>query len=152
MTEDHLAPFYEKFRVDELLVVRSKHWSWSVRPVHSTLGAGVLSLNRYCEAMSDLTTEEGADLTLICRTIEAALREFTAPARMNYVMLMMVDSHLHFHVLPRYPSDKEFGGQVWHDGGWPALPAMGDNGEVSSTTLLAIRDALREKIAGQEKA
>lgn len=146
MTEGTLAPFYEKFRVDELLIFRSRHWSWSVRPVHSTLGAGVLSLNRYCEAMADLSEGEGADLSLICRVLERALHRFTAPDRMNYVMLMMVDSHLHFHVLPRYEQDKEFGGRTWHDNGWPALPAMADNPEVASATLSAIRESLRANL------
>ena len=58
-----LTPFYDKFKVEELLVHRSAHWSWSVRPVHSTLGAGVLSLNRYCEHMSDLRPEEAEEPT-----------------------------------------------------------------------------------------
>ena len=45
-----LAEFHEKFRVPELEVVRSEYWTWSVRPVQSTLGAGILSLNRFATA------------------------------------------------------------------------------------------------------
>lgn len=139
--------FVAKFRVDELLIHATEHWTWSVRPVHSTLGAGVLSLNRRCEAMSDLDGEEAANLAKVCRVIEQTLREFRAPSRMNYVMLMMVDPHLHFHVLPRYPEVQQFDGRDWLDSGWPALPAMGDHAElVDSPLLITIRDALRDLV------
>lgn len=138
-----LTPFYDKFKVEELLVHRSAHWSWSVRPVHSTLGAGVLSLNRYCEHMSDLRPEEAEDLSAICKVIEGSLEQFSQPQRMNYVMLMMVDAHLHFHVLPRYEATTEFNGRAWIDSGWPALPNMGENADTTLETLVDIRDALK---------
>lgn len=142
-----LTPFYEKFRVDDLLVFRSNHWSWSVRPVHSTLGSGVLSLNRYCERMSDMTLDEAADLARICKVIESTLDGFQSPDKMNYVMLMMVDLHLHFHVLPRYSRTINFAERQWTDTGWPAPPNMADNPDVDATTLIAIRDALKAVIA-----
>lgn len=144
MTGNIRQEFNAKFRVDELAIHRTKHWTWSVRPVHSTLGAGVLSLNRPCEAMGDLSAEEAADLSDMCRTIENTLREFSSPSRMNYVMLMMVDPHLHFHVLPRYPEPQEFDGREWVDNGWPALPGLGDNADLATSAhLLSVRDALR---------
>ncbi len=46
-----LAEFHEKFRVPELEVVSSAHWTWSVRPVQTTLGAGILSLNRFADVV-----------------------------------------------------------------------------------------------------
>lgn len=139
-----LNDFRKKFRVGELAIFTSTYWTWSVRPVHSTLGAGVLSLNRFAPSFASLSAAEGADLTVIVRRIETVLASFSAPDRMNYVMLMMVDPHLHFHVLPRYSSHKDFAGLEWIDAGWPALPAMGDYADrQNSPALLEIRDALR---------
>src|SRR3546814_19148561 len=43
----------------------------------------------------------------------------------NYLMLMMVDRDVHFHVLPRYAETQSFSGVAYPDGGWPAAPDLG---------------------------
>ena len=58
-----LAEFHDKFQVPELEVLRGDHWTWSVRPAQPTLGAGILSLNRFATSLGDLSAEEGADGT-----------------------------------------------------------------------------------------
>lgn len=136
--------FQDKFRVSELTIATTDHWTWSVRPVHSTLGAGILSLNRFCTSFSEINENEGADLARITRVIESKLAGFSDPDKMNYVMLMMVDDHLHFHVLPRYASPRDFSGMVWEDSGWPGPPGMADYSDrQTSPVLIEIRDALR---------
>ena len=57
-------------------------------------------------------------------------------------MLMMVDEHVHFHVFPRYSTERKFGGQTWQDTAWPKPPdlAAGDPGP---DTLAALRETLR---------
>jgi diadenosine tetraphosphate (Ap4A) HIT family hydrolase len=37
-------------------------------------------------------------------------------------MLMMVDPHVHFHVIPRYASPRLFDGQDLGDASWPKPP------------------------------
>jgi diadenosine tetraphosphate (Ap4A) HIT family hydrolase len=139
-----LAEFQEKFRVPELEVVSSAHWTWSVRPVQTTLGAGILSLKRFATSFGDLSVQEAGDLAGIVSAIEGTLGSFSAPGRMNYLMLMMVDAHVHFHVLPRYGEVRVKAGQEWTDRAWPGPPGMGDDANVGgSGTLLAIRDSLR---------
>lgn len=143
-----LAEFHEKFRVPELTVVRSDHWTWSVRPVQSTLGAGILSLNRFATSFGDLSVQEAGDLAGIVSMIEGALQGLSAPRRMNYLMLMMVDAHVHFHVLPRYDEVQVQAGQEWTDRAWPGPPALGDDDNAGgSKTLLAIRDSLAALLA-----
>jgi diadenosine tetraphosphate (Ap4A) HIT family hydrolase len=44
--------------------------------------------------------------------------------RINYLMLMMVDPDVHFHVLPRYSQQRELAGQLFPDTGWPGPPAL----------------------------
>jgi diadenosine tetraphosphate (Ap4A) HIT family hydrolase len=75
-------------------------WSWSVRPAQATLGAGVLSLNRYAARFSDVTAAEMADLAALLTKLEQALQSAFAYEAINYLMLMMVDKHVHFHVIP----------------------------------------------------
>ncbi len=138
-----IAAFREKFRVDALTVHASEAWTWSVRPVQTTIGAGVLSANRDCEAFGDLTPDEGADLLRMIGVVEATLRAAFAYSRINYLMLMMVDPHVHFHVVPRYEDAVEFADLRWQDGAWPGPPNLMDHADQSGDAQLqAVRDHL----------
>jgi diadenosine tetraphosphate (Ap4A) HIT family hydrolase len=119
-----LAGFRAKFRVDELLVARNEAWSWSVRPGQVTLGSGMLSLNRHAARFSAVTAAEMAALAEIVGSLEHALRSAFDYQAINYLMLMMVDHQVHFHVIPRYDGRRHFAGLEWLDRGWPALPPM----------------------------
>ena len=137
--------FNAKFNVDELLITETEYWRWSVRPVQCTAGAGILSLKRPAEAMSELTEAEGADLVRLIKTIEATLRAAFGQEKMNYIMLMMVDFHVHYHVVPRYSNDVKFAAHTFKDLGWPKPPVL-DAEDVGNETLVGIRDYLRSKL------
>lgn len=138
-----LAEFEQKFRLNELEILRTDHWTWSLRPVQATVGAGVLSLNRFSASFADLSNDEAADLAAIVPQMEGALQKYAQPDRMNYLMLMMVDAHLHFHVLPRYAQARDLAGQDWVDSMWPGPPSLTDNSELDQVVLLVLRDELR---------
>lgn len=116
--------FAEKFRLAELTICRYDSWTWSLRPVQCTLGASVLSLNRPCEAWGEVTAAENAELASIVADMEARLRTLFAYEKINYLMLMMVDPHVHFHVVPRYSQPKSVYGIEWLDPGWPKPPEL----------------------------
>ena len=137
-----LEEFQQKFRTAELLITEFDHWLWTVRAVQSTVGAGVLSLKRFAAQFGELSAEETSELAAASKAIEAALQATFQPDKMNYLMLMMVDPHVHFHVLPRYAEPRDFVGIEWKDAGWPGIPVLG--GEASTDEVLhAIRDRLR---------
>lgn len=140
MTE--LNMFKEKFRVNELLIFESEHWTWSLRPLQPTLGAGVLALKRYAESFSDITEEEGKDLAVIIRVIEGRLKQAYDYDKINYLMLMMVDPHVHFHIIPRYSEAIEFEGISLQDKGWPGPPSL-EADELSDDILFAIQAKLK---------
>jgi diadenosine tetraphosphate (Ap4A) HIT family hydrolase len=137
--------FKEKFRLSELVIAETEHWNWSVRPAQATVGSGILSAKRPVEAFSEITEEESADLGKMIKIIEGALKKKFSYNRINYLMLMMVDFHVHFHVIPRYDRDIEFSGITWNDKGWPKPPIL-DAESVSDEVLLAVRDELKKSI------
>lgn len=139
-----LAEFRAKFQVDELLVAQTPAWSWSVRPAQATLGSGVLSLNRYAARFSEVTAPEMAELAELLARLEKSLRTAFGYDLINYLMLMMVDHHVHFHVIPRYADTRQFAGLDWVDAGWPAFPALADQQHGHQDGVLAlIREALQ---------
>ena len=108
-----LAPFYD-----------NNGWLVFVRPKQVTLGASVLISRRHIESLADLTSEELLALGDAVKQIEARLSKAFHFQKINYLMLMMQDSHVHFHVIPRYSSTIEFGGISWPDSAWPKAPDM----------------------------
>ena len=144
MTETRtLEEFKAKFRVEELKVVANRSWTWSVRPGQPTLGAGILSLNRHAGKFSDVTAGEMQDLAELIGTLEGVIKLAFDHNIMNYLMLMMVDHHVHYHVIPRYEGTRSFAGREWVDNGWPALPVLGDSQHADDPGLLHL---IREKL------
>lgn len=149
MSETHtLDQFQKKFRVEELKVLETGAWSWSVRPAQPTLGSGILSLNRYALHLSEVTPEEMADLRELIVQLEKAVKAVFSYNIMNYLMLMMVDHHVHYHVIPRYDGIRQFAGFEWVDNGWPALPVLADSQFNDDPDILqAIQSTLISAIA-----
>ena len=116
----------EKFGWPATLIAEFAHWLVLLRPAQPTLGSLVLAAKSDATAFAGLPGEAHAELKRVTGAIEAALARFTGYARLNYLMLMMVDPHVHFHVIPRYEGAREWGGVAFPDAGWPALPQFGE--------------------------
>ena len=119
-----------KFGWPLTLVREFEHWVVLARPAQPTLGSLVLSAKSEATAFGDLPADAHAELKPATSTIEAALRDAVDYARLNYLMLMMVDAHVHFHVIPRYEGAREWpqdqsGAREFVDVGWPKVPDLG---------------------------
>ena len=107
------------------LVREYDHWVVLLRPAQPTLGSLVLAAKSEATAFGDLPAEAHAELARITQALETALGAFVGYAKINYLMLMMVDPHVHFHVIPRYDGVREWNGREFVDVGWPKLPDLG---------------------------
>lgn len=132
-----------KFGYPASLIKDGRHWCVLLRPAQVTLGSLVLVCKEQATAFSAISPEAFAELGAMIRGIEAALGRFNAYDKINYLMLMMVDPHVHFHVIPRYEMLQQFEGTNFDDAGWPGPPAL------QSATALGAEGAgkLRTKIA-----
>lgn len=113
-----------KFGFPASLVREYENWAVLLRPVQCTLGALVLVNKSEIRSFADIGGESYLELERVIQDIERNLEAFRPFQKINYLMLMMVDREVHFHVLPRYESDQEFGGVVYPDSGWPAAPDL----------------------------
>ena len=107
------------------LIAEFAHWVVLLRPAQPTLGSLVLAAKSDATAFGDLPAEAHAELKTVTGAIEAALRAAVGYQKINYLMLMMVDPHVHFHVLPRYEGERSGGGLTVRDAGWPGQPDLG---------------------------
>jgi diadenosine tetraphosphate (Ap4A) HIT family hydrolase len=124
-------------------IAQSEYWTVLLRPRQPTLGSLVLVCREPAQAFSALSAAAFADLQGMIRGIETVLRAQVAYERINYLMLMMVDPDVHFHVIPRYSTPREAGGIAYPDTGWPGPPVL----EPAVVPGPAEREALRARLA-----
>ncbi len=127
---------------DRLLQTAS--WTVLLRPKQPTLGSMVLICREPVQSFAELSSEAYADLRGVIRSIEQVLREFTRYERINYLMLMMVDPDVHFHVIPRYEGSRQFKDLSFPDAGWPGVPALNAATALDEATLDGMATLLRD--------
>lgn len=131
-----------KFGDPATRIAQTDSWTVLLRPAQPTLGALVLVCREPVRAFAELSAQAFANLRAIIGRVEPVLREVTNYERINYLMLMMVDPDVHFHVIPRYPGTRSFSGVDYPDAGWPGPPAL----NVAVTPEVDARDALVERL------
>lgn len=133
----------EKFGWPATLVKEFDHWVVLARPAQPTLGSLVLAAKSDATAFGDLPAEAHAELKQATAAIEAALAGAVDYAKLNYLMLMMVDPNVHFHVIPRYDGVREWNGREFVDVGWPKVPDLSHAVALEGEELAELVDWLR---------
>jgi diadenosine tetraphosphate (Ap4A) HIT family hydrolase len=136
-------PTAQKFGHPESLVAETASWLVLVRPSQPCLGALVLVCKEPAEAFSELSATAFADLREVVRGVERVLGAAVGYQRINYLMLMMVDRDVHFHVLPRYEGSRSFEGLSFQDEGWPGPPKLSPAVELPAAALAALTERFR---------
>lgn len=121
-----MNPTIEKFGYPATLVHEYDHWVVLLRPAQVTLGSLILAAKGDATAYGDLPSEAFAEQGRAVAAIERALTAFCEYEKINYLMLMMVDRNVHFHVIPRYSTPRSRDGQLFVDKGWPGPPQLGE--------------------------
>jgi len=114
---------FNRFGGVDTLITDYCWWSVQIRPQQATLGSLILLAHGTSKTLGDLPDDAHTELGKISRDIETTLNRFGAQ-KINYLMLMMVDPHVHFHVIPRYPTNVLFESINFTDPGWPGLPDL----------------------------
>jgi diadenosine tetraphosphate (Ap4A) HIT family hydrolase len=130
------------FGYPDSVVAELTHWIVLLRPQQATLGALVLAARGEATRFGDLTAAAFSELHEAIGSIEKMLAASFRYDKINYLMLMMVDPQVHFHVLPRYAATQTFENVAFEDPGWPKAPALAHSTEIDQRT----RDLLRQRL------
>ena len=118
-------------------------WMVLLRPAQPSLGSLVLAATEPALALSALSADAFAVLPRAIRDIEATLGRAFGYDKINYLMLMMVDLNVHYHVIPRYAAARSFNGAENADSGWPGPPALGDGITLETGGMMAMAEHLK---------
>lgn len=127
----------EKFGYPAALIAEYEHWLVLLRPQAATLGSMVLAARSDATAYAALPAAAFAEQAQVIADIESVLERAIGFEKINYLMLMMVDPHVHFHVIPRYGEARTRDGVSYPDAGWPKLPDLGAARALSDEEIAA---------------
>lgn len=111
-----------KFNYPESLIREYDHWVVLLRPAQVTIGSLVLASREQAQRFPDLSRQGFAELRKVAGELETALSAAFHNDKINYLMLMMVDVHVHYHVIPRYAAPVRLNDGDYPDENWPGPP------------------------------
>ncbi|GEQ99471.1 HIT family protein [Iodidimonas gelatinilytica] len=114
-----------KFGYPSSVIFEGDFWAVTLRPAQTTLGALVVICKEEATAFSGISKDAALEFHQIVSAVERTLLTCFHNDKINWLMLMMVDPQVHFHVIPRYEGVRQFQGQSFADPGWPGVPDLG---------------------------
>ena len=118
------------------------HWVVALRPAQPVACSMVVICTEPVTAFSGLSSDAFMELAEVTAGVEALARRETGYERINWLMLMMVDPDVHFHVLPRYSGSRTIASHSLEDLGWPGPPRL----DAATETDAAVNGALIDTI------
>jgi diadenosine tetraphosphate (Ap4A) HIT family hydrolase len=134
----------KKFGYPDSLIKEYNNWVVLLRPQQATLGALVLICKNEADTFSKISAESFSELKTITTAIETHLSSCFSYDKINYLMLMMVDRDVHFHVLPRYAAPRIIGHMEFNDPGWPGPPDLSHSNSTDQDLRRSIQQALQQ--------
>lgn len=111
-----------QFNYPDSTVHEYDSWIVLMRPQQVTLGSLVLACKGEYESLASVPADAYAELPVITSHIERTLSNLFQYDRINYLLLMMRDKYVHFHVIPRYATARTVHGITFADHTWPMPP------------------------------
>ena len=127
------------------MVERGEFWTLALNLNQNLPPRCVLVLNRHCERVSELTTEEWIELHPHIARTTVALDGLFAPDLYNLAFLMNLDPHVHLHIVPRYASPREWQNETYADPYFGSLFGT-EKRLVPEETLEALVDAVKKQL------
>lgn len=143
-TEIPINATMEKFGWPGTAIHVGEHWVVALRPEQPTAGSVVVICRQPVQSFGAVDAAGMTELGEIVSQTEAMLRRAVDYAKINWMMLMMVDPDVHFHVIPRYDGQRSLAGVTVGDAGWPGPPALGTVERPDPSQQAAMIAALRD--------
>ncbi len=132
-----------RFGYPDTLIQEYGHWVILLREQQATLGSLILCSKSDATEFSALSPDAFEEMHRVIQDVERVLKAAFDYEKINYLMLMMVDPNVHFHVIPRYSNKRSACGLEIEDQDWPGPPNLGNARQLSTVE----RDALCSHIS-----
>ncbi len=137
----------KKFGYPNTLIKEYLNWCLLLRNEQVTLGSLVLICKDDVEKFSEISSQAFKEYEKIIRDIEKNLHQKFKYDKINYLMLMMVDPNVHFHIFPRFSDDKKYLNFTFIDNGWPATPDFSKINNCGDDCFNYLKEDLKNQFA-----
>lgn len=134
----------KKFGYPNAVIKEYAKWMVLLRKNQVTLGSLIIVCKEESVALSSISPEAWNELPFVISDVEIILKAEFQYDKINYLMLMMVDPHVHWHVIPRYSKQKVFNKFVFTDSNWPHPPNLQFAHQVDNKTMAALCSHLKQ--------
>ena len=136
-----------KFGYPESLIKSYNYWHVLLRPGQVTLGSLILICKEDVFQYADISEEALKEQKQVVSHIESVLKKRFNFSKINYLMLMMVDPVVHFHVIPRYEHPVSFCEKQFEDRHWPKPPVLSETIELDDIYTAELTSTLKADFA-----
>lgn len=140
-----MAKILDTFHVSKLLIKEYNNWYLVLRKDQVTLGSLVLIEKNFENDYSSLPSKSFQELEVIVKDLELVLKSLFQYDKINYLMLMMVDPEVHYHIIPRYSKIKEWNSLKFYDFGWPKTPNLKRFNDLSDKDIIELKEFIKNK-------
>ena len=145
-----MSDILEAFNFKDLLIKEYQNWYLLLRNDQVTIGSLVLIEKDFHNKLSNISDESFIEFGNIVREIEEALNNLFKYEKINYLMLMMKDKEVHYHVIPRYSKDKLYESVTFKDEGWPNLPNFKNYNYIDMKLKLKLLESIKKNLLANE--
>lgn len=131
--------FAGRFNKPELVLKNFKHWVIIIRENVVTLGSCIIILKSGKPFLKDVSNEEMAEFSEVCKWFEYKTKSLYGAEKWNYCAMMMKDEFVHFHAIPRYSKNIKAYDKIWVDNDWPKGTTLSKI-DVDTETLMQIKN------------
>lgn len=133
----------KKFNYPNSLIKEFNNWYLLLRPEQITYGSMVLVEKSSKKQLSKISKKSFLELKEITIKIERLFLTKLKFNKMNYLILMLVDPHVHFHIIPRHKKDIFFNQKKFKDFGYPKPPNFFKKNNINSKVFNKLKERIR---------
>ena len=135
----------------DVQIIQTAKWRVVLDSNQQVLGKAFVTLLEHKTSLSDLDEEDWRDFELLVKRLESAVRQAFLPSHFNWSCLMNIaamngqETHVHWHVHPRYARPVAIANEVFEDMSWYPQKEKIDH-IVGKEVLQAIADSIRKSL------
>ena len=135
----------------DIQIIETEKWRVVLDPNQQFLGKAFVTLLEHKTSLSDLNEADWRDFEILVKRLETALKKAFQPTRFNWSCLMNLaamsgqETHVHWHIHPRYDKSVTVAGETFEDTQWYPRKEKTDH-VIEKETLQIVADKIKESL------
>lgn len=136
---------------EDMQITETEKWRVVLDPNQQFLGKAFVTLLEHKSSLSDLDEADWRDFEILVKRLESAFKKAFQPSHFNWSCLMNIaamngkETHVHWHIHPRYDKSVKVDGEIFKDTQWNPRKEKADH-IVNKKVLQIISDKIKDNL------